>query len=159
MKVTGHRCTYKAVFHPKCFYDSISAPELSFVKKEAQHDKGERFSLLPAHTTPLHCCFLKHQQGRNQHHTSTKLFLHTPTFLCSALPIQLISSQRTQLEGCRMKGSQQQCILSRANLGRFTQPLLQSSQGTGRTWDPAAAAELSTCHSLQEGTYAHKGTW
>lgn len=51
-RFTGHRCTYKAVFHPKCFYDSISAPELSFDKKEVQHYKGERFPLLPAHTTP-----------------------------------------------------------------------------------------------------------
>lgn len=56
-------------------------------------------------TTPLHCCFLKHQQGRNQHHTSTKLFLHTLTFLCSALPIQLTFSKGKQLEGCRMKDS------------------------------------------------------
>lgn len=97
-------------FLPKRFYDSISTLHFGFVKKKEQHYKGEAHPLLPAHTTPLQCCFLK--QGRNQHHTNTKLFLQTPTFLCSALPFQLIFSEKKQLQGCRIKDSQRQCTLT-----------------------------------------------
>lgn len=122
----------KAVFHPKCFYNSVSTPELGFAKEEVQHYNGEMHPLLPAHhhTTPL---LLKHQQGSNQHHTHIKLSLHTHTFLCSVLPIQLLSKtiRKVQNEGLPTAGHTHK-PLGMPNLGSLSSPLCRGSSRAAR---------------------------
>lgn len=136
----------KGVFHPKCFWDSISTPELGFIKKEVQHYKGETHPLLPAHhhTAPL--LFSQTPTGQElAPHKHQTLLTHTHLPLLSAPdPADLQQGKtirRVQNEGL-LTPVHTHKPLGTANLGRFKQPpLCRGFAGSSRAARAQAESE------------------
>lgn len=142
------------------FYDSVSAPELGFVKKEVQHYKGERHSLPAHHHTPA-LLFPQTPAGQGpapHKHQTALTHTHLP-LLSAADPADLQQEKTIRRVQRRLPiPGHTHKPLGKANLGSFSPSLQQqSSQGTGKKWDPAAAAELCLPQQLpgSQGTGQH----